>query len=157
MNAAVPLPGLARCALARTRRPLLLAGVAVVTASSLGCGSEPATPEPAAAATAVRPVGLVDVAEPRSKGALAARRACRARTSDEVRRRFLTRARNRAPKAERRFLKSAAKPSQALRASPSMAFVAARVYALSLPTSERAGAYAGCAYALSQSLKESGR
>jgi hypothetical protein len=93
---------------------------------------------------------------PRLRGATTARGACRGLTAEQVGRRFLRAAQASASKRDQTFLKSVVKPSRQLLASASYPYAAARVYAMSVPVSQRAGAYAGCAYELSMK-KESGR
>jgi hypothetical protein len=93
---------------------------------------------------------------PRLRGATTARDACHGLTAEQVRRRFLRAAQASASKRDQTFVKSVVKPSRQLLASASYPYAAARVYAMSVPVSQRAGAYAGCAYELSMK-KESGR
>jgi hypothetical protein len=144
-------------------RPVLAgrsgAAVAALTLCCVlpACGRDaPQDAAPAAPAAGVRPaVVTTGITVPRSPGAQAARRVCGASSPGRIRRQFLPRATAHASRAERAFIHTAAAPSPALRASKSYAYLAARVYAMSVTKSDRAGAYAGCAYELSE--KESGR
>jgi hypothetical protein len=107
--------------------------------------------------TPVREAGIA-AADSHSPAASTARRVCGPLTPEEVRVRFLSAARAGASKSDRGFLEAATQPPKRLRSSPAYAYVAARVYALSVPKPERAGAYAGCAGELSmKNTKESGR
>jgi hypothetical protein len=143
-------------------------GLAVAVGSTLSvgllaaCGGASSTGGPKAPAVLSRTapgarsaVTTTGMAVPRSPGAQIARRVCGASSPGHIRRQYLPRATARASRAERGFLRTAAKPTPALRASKSYAYLVARVYAMSVAKSDRAGAYAGCAYELSQ--KESGR
>jgi hypothetical protein len=135
--------------------------VAVVPTLSVGLlaacgGSSHQEAVPAVTAVGVRSaVATTGITVPRSPGAQAARRVCGASSPGRIRREFLSRATARASRAERAFIHTAATPSPGLRASKSYAYLAARVYAMSVTKSDRAGAYAGCAHELSE--KESGR
>lgn len=98
---------------------------------------------------------LPAVAKPRSAAARGARTVCHGATAEEIGARFAERAAARASKREQRFLRVIADPPRALRANPAFALVAARVYAMSLPESDRADGFAACARELSK--KESSR
>jgi hypothetical protein len=91
---------------------------------------------------------------PSVPGVSAGRRVCRSASVEQVRRRYLRKARAKASQRDQRFLKAAAE----VRGSSSSWALAARVYAMSVAASRRTGAYAGCAYELSmKNIKESGR
>jgi hypothetical protein len=139
------------------RNPGAAAAALTLCCALPACGGEaPRDAAPAVTAAGARAaVTTTGIAVPRARGAQAARRVCGASSPGRIRQEFLARAAARASRAERGFLRAAAEPSPALRASKSYAYLAARVYAMSVAKSDRAGAYAGCAYELSE--KESGR
>jgi hypothetical protein len=104
-------------------------------------------------AAVTRP-GPVSVAAPVVPGARSARTACSGATPAEIRTRFLPTALARSSRRERPLLKAAAR---ALGSDVAQPFVAARIYAMSVSKSHRAGAYAGCAYELSMKSQEGSR
>src|SRR5437868_15465019 len=78
-----------------------------------------------------------------SPASLRGRDACRGASPDAIRRRFLAQAKERASSRDRRFLSTMANVARTSATSPRAgAYGAARIYAMSLPKAQRAGAYA---------------
>jgi hypothetical protein len=121
------------------------------------CGAQSATSSQGAEAVPSRTVGSEPAKVPRLPGAREARELCRSGSTEQIRRRFLSRARTSASRADARFLELAANPPRSA-SPPARAALAARVYAMTRPKAVRAGAYSGCAYELSKKTsKESHR
>lgn len=133
----------------------MVAVAALAGGAVLGCGG-------GSAGGSSRPEAVVQAAtlpSPSARGAAsraalaAGRRACRSRRPGVVRDRYLAEARrSRVGASQERFLDTAADPSRAVRGGLAYGQLAARVYALSLPSAERRDGYLGCAFELARSV-----
>jgi hypothetical protein len=147
-------------------KPAAVAAALTACGTLAACGSSStgptASPGPSTVSQTAAPAkaaAAVTVRLPKITGVGVARKACRGVTAERVRSRYLPAARANAVSRDRLFLKSAAHPPERLRQSSSYPYLAARVYAMSVPAKKRAGAYAGCSFELSmkKNVKESGR
>ena len=128
---------------------MLCAAVAALVVSVLpGCGGGGKPEEATTTAAAPATVAFTPATQ-------AAKRACASQSPAAVLRTSLPAARRRAAGPARKFLKALAHPPRSLVRSPGYSATAARVYAMSLPQSDRSAGYAGCLSELSR--KESHR